>query len=365
MSWYKPKHSIPLLLVAAVTGIPLFLILRTHPDLAAAKAEVARRDFAKASEHFDTYLATHPSDAEARFLAAQTARRNGAFEKASAHLWKYRQLSGSNPVIVLESRLLTAQQGDLSEINELLAMYADSKRGDETPLVAEAAAQGVLRILKPIPGPATPLSREATPLIAVGRRAADVWLELRTGRYDRSAGLVWRGRLRIMAGEYTEGLADIREAHFLDPGSFDAQFHLALSIAQSSPLESVEHLLLLRDRRPSDPHVRFGLALTYRMIGRIEEARDVIDGMLASDPNDLSALIERSSLALESAQSDEAERLLLRAYAIAPNVPEVSLLLGRCMQLKGQTDQMKNYLGRFEELEAARKRLPQGIPPKP
>jgi tetratricopeptide (TPR) repeat protein len=363
MSRRRPKLLAALVLVVGI-GVGAYFILAPDADLKAADAAVARRDFRKAAEHLDRYLRRHPDNLDARLLAARTARRAGDFAAAVAHLEYAGQQPGPNPAVVLESRLIAAQRGDLEKIESLMAAHVDGPRSPETPLVAEAVAVGVLAVLSPVPGSGTPIGSRGDALLPVGRRAAEVWLELRTGREDRAAGLVWRGRLRQLAGDHPGGVADLRAALALEPESFDARFRLALSIAQSEPGEMAEHLAVLRRRHPNDPHVWFGLAAAYRMIGRVEDAAAILDEALAANPNDRDTLVERGNLAVDAGRAEEAERLLLRALELAPNAPETHLALSRCMQLTGRADKVKEYLDRFRQLDAERK-PPTGPPPKP
>jgi tetratricopeptide (TPR) repeat protein len=344
-----------LVLLAAAVGVGAYLLLAPDADLAAAAAAAARRDFRGAAGHLDRYLLRRPGDPGARLLAARAARRGGDFEAAAAHLRVLAQRpGGTDPALVLENRLLSAQKGSVVEINSLMAAHAG---GADAAFVAEAAAVGVLRALDPNPGPRLTPEADAAPLLATGRRAAELWLGLRPGREDRAAGLVWRGRMRYLGGDQPGALADLREALELDPRSLDARFHLALVVAHSSPQEAVAHLAVLRDRRPDDPRVRFGAATTYRALGRLDEAAKILDEMLADNPDDVQALTERGNVAVDAGRAAEAEALLLRARKLAPKDRQVPLALSRCMRAAGRPDKVKEYLDLFRQLAAE-----QGVP---
>src|SRR5437016_4642284 len=111
------------LLSLAGLGVVIVFVSRTDADLDAAERAVARREFQSASEHYDHYPADPPNDRFVPILPAWAARRNGDYEAAVRHLKKYQPTSGrkGDDGHKLEARLLNAQQGDVRELQELMA----------------------------------------------------------------------------------------------------------------------------------------------------------------------------------------------------------------------------------------------------
>src|SRR5207249_1211141 len=159
----------------------------------------------------------------------------------------------------------------------------------ETPLILEALLVGTLDALEPFFSAGMVLdSEKGGPLLERARRAVDLWLRVCPGRADQVQGLVWRGRIHAFASAQPQAVADFRKALELDPDHFDARLHLAQAVAQKAPAEAARHFQILRERDPTNNQVRFSLATIRRGLGQIEEARQVLDEMLADDPDNVS-----------------------------------------------------------------------------
>src|SRR5438876_701000 len=114
-----------------------------------------------------------------------------------------------DPALDRELKLLRLQRGELSVADPLVPQALDGPGGPDDAFVLEAYLIGALTALAPPPefgrafvgGPPPP---EAARLL----RAADRWLRLRDGKADQVQGLVWRGRVRALAGDYPDAVAD-------------------------------------------------------------------------------------------------------------------------------------------------------------
>ncbi len=163
---------------------------------------------------------------------------------------------------------------------------------------------------------------------------------------------MWRGRLYGFANDSARARADFRKALELDPDHLDARMYLALSVAQELPEEAVAHFHRLCQQYPDNKVARFSLASTRRALGQLEEARQVLDEMLASNPNDVSVLIERGYIALDTQRVEDAERWLRRAVELAPSDARSHLALSCCLRVAGKETEAKHYQDRFQQLEA-------------
>jgi tetratricopeptide (TPR) repeat protein len=350
---------VPLLVVA---GWGAWSALKPDP-LKEARAASDRRDFGAANELLAKYLAENPDDRDARLLAARTARRGDDFGRASEHLAEYARRHQKDEAHALESALLRAQQGNRAEAERLFAEYSARPDAPDAPFVMEAYLKSVLATLPDEPDSIIDPDPGAPEVGARLRAAADLWLGARPGRADQVEGLVWKGRVLRYGREHAKSVAAFREALARDPDHFAARYHLAIALGQEAPEEVVRHLEVLHARRPGDVRLTFALATAHRSVGHGAEARKLLDGMLAADSKNLSALVELGALDLDEGRVADAEPLLRRAHELAPNIPETNLALSRCMQLAGKPDEAAKYRKRFDEIEAERaRRLP---PPKP
>lgn len=324
------------------------------PDpLHEAHAALDRRDFTTANNLLAKRLAEHPDDSTAQLLAARCARRSGDLARAFDLLQQYREKNGATEAYTLESDLLRVQAGNLADADRLFAVYSEHPELPDTPLVMEAFLEGKLKALAPrADAKADPAAAEPTVLTNL-RRAADLWLQLRPGRADQVQGRVWLARVLIFANDHPGGVTALREATTLDPDHFEARFHLALSLAQQSPEEAWQQLTYLHTRHPENNYVSYGLATTCRMLGRLKESRELLEGLLTG-PTEISALVELSQIDMDEGKAADAERRLRKALEMAPDNPEINIAMSRCQQLAGRPAEAEKYRKRFEELQAKR-----------
>lgn len=102
---------------------------------------------------------------------------------------------------------------------------------------------------------------------------------------------------------------------------------------------------------PSSLEGMSGLAQTYSVIGRKDEAQALLNRILAADPKRIGDLLLLGEILLQSGQYDEALTSLDRAERMQPSARS-ELLLALTYQRKQQFDETKRFL------EAAKKRAP-------
>jgi Flp pilus assembly protein TadD len=195
---------------------------------------------------------------------------------------------------------------------------------------------------------------ETKPLLTRARQAVDLWRDLAVSVPDRAQGLVWRGLIQGFSNDYAGAIADLRGALDLDPDHFAARMHLAISLARQDPEEAVSHLRLLRQRHPENKEVCFSLAAVHRALGQLDEARTLLDEILAADPRNISALVEQGYVAMNTQQFEEAERRLRKALAIAPNEPEVLMAMSGYFQATGKREESRQFYDKGLQIERER-----------
>src|SRR5262249_19770683 len=143
--------------------------------------------------------------------------------------------------------------------------------------------------------------------------------------------------------------ADYRRAVEMDPEYDDARLLLAQSLLDHAqqPAEATGHLELLRARQPHNAEVLLTLARCRRQLGRLDEARALLDGLLGAEPGNARALAERGRVALASHQEAEAEAWLKKALDADPHSREQLYLLYECLEQQGKKDEAAGCLARF------------------
>jgi pentatricopeptide repeat protein len=272
------------------------------------------------------------------------------------HLRWCRKSADLREAVDLEYRLIRLNESDLIEAEALLAQCFAHTQDDNTPLILEAVIPSNLKLLSAATTLGLlPKDELVEPYMARTRRAVDLWLELRPGPFDQAEGLVWRGQLEKFAKE-EKALADFRKALDLNPNHFDAAMHLAMYVFETDPEQAIASFERLNQRYPENALVRYYLASAYRAMGRLEKARQFFDEMLAANPNEVSALIERGYLSLDQQEVEDAERRFRRALELAPGNARGYLALSCCLQLRGNEREAKPYREKFQQLEAEEKR---------
>jgi hypothetical protein len=336
LRWPSRHPRLALLaLVLALAGAAIAsALLWAQYHLRAAERAAERYAFDEAQHHLDLYLRVHPRDAAAHLLAARTARRRDAYDEAEDHLAACLRYEGMTEAAALEGRLLTAQQGDLADMEGSLQARTGADR-PEAALVLEALAKGYLN-----------RAWEADALACLDRL-----LERQPGHQP---ALLMRARIREGQAEHeADALRDYQEAVGLGP-TFEARLGLAGALCRSGqPWEALSEYERLRQERADSPEVLLGLARCRYSLHEVDEARRLLDTLLARHPDDAAALLERGRLALHAGESAEAEQWLSRAVAAAaPYDCDALRSLVRCLEAGHKDEESRRYADRLREREA-------------
>jgi Tfp pilus assembly protein PilF len=300
---------------------------------------LARHDYAAAYTLYEGCLQRRPDDAALLLLAGRTARRAGMFEQAGKHLYAYRRLKGENPSFTLEMSLLRLQRGD-ERVESYLRERAEAGDAD-APLIWETLSQYYLDGYR----------------LIEARDCLDRYLEHRP---NDVAALLGRGFIWERLLHFLEAVRDFRMAVDIEPDNERARLRLADNLLiVGPPQQAAEQFEWLRSRHPEDVAAQLGLARAWRQMGRMEPARELLDGLLREHPRNAGVLTERGRIALEEGHPHQAADWLRRAVALAPHDRETLYNLSRCLQQCGPENEARACQLRFERADADLKRLGQ------
>jgi predicted Zn-dependent protease len=324
---------------AVVCLVVLGVLLWPETYLREARRALDRRDYDQARACLLRYLNARPKSAEAHLLLAQLDRRANNYQDAAKHLDACRRLGGPAEAIKLE-RALGAIQNGLWDVEQVKVCYEYLSRGDaDEYLILEALSQGFLRIYR----------------LDEALACLERMLQLQP---DSSFALRRRAWISSQTEQHEQAEADYRRALDVDPEDRAARLGLAeilLDVRQDGPAAAEQFERLWTAQQ--DSTIAVGLARSWRLIGRTDRARSLLDDWLRRQPGDALALAERGQLALDANALKEAEALLRRAVTLAPYHRDANFTLYLCLTQQGRSDEADACKKRFEEAKNAREQI--------
>lgn len=338
-------HRLPWwsLLVLALVGIGTGYVgvrwLRFEYHLRAARQAYDREAFEEAGEKLGHCLEIDPRSGRAHFLAARTARRSGQPDFAEEELTACEDLDWPTDAVQLERTLLAVQRGEFDGADKAALDRALAEDDPNRFLVLEALAQGNMRLYS----------------LNQAVECLDQWVK---GRPDSPGARIRRGWVLERLERIPEAEQDYRHLLGVRPDHRPAKLRLAqLLLQQIQPAEASRLFEELEAASDGDPAVSLGLARCYIGLGRREEARVLLDGLLEREPDDPTALLERGKLALTERHLDEARVWLVRATSRAPQAYEPHYQLFLCLQGLGESAEAGFAEQRFKAIEADLRRM--------
>ena len=325
-------------------------------ELDLAEKAIERRDFKAAREHIEKHRAANPNDWDALLLAARTARRNDDLPAAAKLLGEYKRAVGVSDAARFESELLAIQLGDSNVASKRLASCRENLDDSDAALGLEAIIVATLNTLAAPYSVHDPLNQEQEKLPAVrdARAAIDLWFQRGPSSADRVQGLVWRARLREIAGGHVGAIADLDNALSLEPDHLHARFLAGLFRRQEAPDETRRQLEALTTRFPDELQIAFAYAIVLRDQGRLTESTNVLDRLIERSPTNAGPILLRASVSMDLGNASEAEPILRKALASAPNQPDILVAMGRCLRHLGKFEEASQYQEAFLKAERER-----------
>jgi tetratricopeptide (TPR) repeat protein len=307
--------------------------------LEAARSALVHYHPQAARGHLAACLQVWPGSTQAHLLASRAARQSGDHAEADRQLRAgQRLLGGTSEDAALEWALLQAAGGNVREVEEFLQRR--SEQGPElAPLVWEALAEGYVRVYR----------------ILDALACLDHWLQVDPNNL-RAREL--RGPAYQNGKSAHKGAEDLRRVLEQDPTRDETRWRLVLCLLDMGSYdEALPHLEQIARQKPNDPDVQVRLARCHNMLGRGEQARQILDDVLHAHPEHGLALRTRGQFALADRQPAQAERWLERAAKVWPNDYQVHWLLLQALQQQHKDDAAQVQLRQAEELKDRAERL--------
>jgi len=325
------KTSLFVLVTLAGAGLAFWGIWTTTQLLRRGEEALAARNYPAARDYLARYLGFQPGDARARLLAARTFRRLGEYYQAREHLQRCRKDGGDPETIEVEDALIDVQRGDERPVEKLRERAG---KDDELALV-------VLEVLIQHDLDTTQHSKALDGLNRYLARKPDD-LQALLGR-----AFVWE-----RSQNFKDALGDYQKAVAAHPENERARLLLADTLlVVGTPSEALTQYQWLAERYPLRPEVRLGLARCRRQLGQGEEARKLLDDLLAENPDKGAVLWERGQVDLEDGKPAQAEPWLQRAAKQLPCDRRVHFSLYRCLvELKrsAEAEPVKAHVARLD-----------------
>jgi tetratricopeptide (TPR) repeat protein len=296
-------------------------------------------EFAAAYEHLRECLRVWRWSAPLRLEAGRAARRGNLLDEAEEEFRECRRLqNGMSPPLQMEWCLLRAQKGDMTDLesNLVQAVQADAP---ETDLILEALAQGYLKTLR----------------YGAAKGVLDRLLQ---SQPDNVRALYWRGFVQENLSKPKEAAEDYRAALALDGEHEMARRRLAGLLLRQRPREALTHLQHLCAVHAEESGLLVNLAVCHKNLGENDEARRLLDRVLAADPNNPGALVERGILEIELGNPGGAESWLRHAIREDPSNHEAHYQLFLCLtQQTGRTADAEKQRRKMSQMDADLRRL--------
>jgi Tfp pilus assembly protein PilF len=325
---------IGLLACIAAGATIIFVYYRAERALKLAEKAQAARSFAEARSQLEIYLDLHPNNPDVHFLLARLARQVAQYEEAKRRLDICQQLEGPTARITLERRLIPVQQGAFPvQVEGWLQQLLNEDHPDSQHIL-EALSRGCM----------------STYRVHNAKSYLSLWLERDPANVQ---ALLWRASIHQHLMDYERAVEDCRVAAEIAPKDKEAQGRFAQALLQKGEVaEAAKQFAQLYQEMPDNPAIALGMAQCHIKMGRMDEAKEVLDAMLAKNPNDSLALLERGRVALLNNDPNDAKPWLEKAAALAPIDHLTLLTLVQCLKQLSDGPHVDQWQQRLDRIDA-------------
>ena len=268
----------------------------------AARRAVSEENFDGARRHAELALEVHGGRVSTNLLMARIERGRGDYAAAERALTRCKELGSVTQELQMEWTLLRCERG---EVDELAPALLEAVAHDHP------AARDILESVSRV------YMRQTRYLEALG--TLNTWIERAP---DSPRAHDWRGWVNNQLDHRGQAIDDYRRVLELQPDRSPVRLRLAEILIESSRhAEALPHLERLRSEGHPDPDVAVALASCRMVQGRSEEARRLLEEVLAANPEHFAALRQLGKLEREVGRYAESERWLRKALEQKPLDP--------------------------------------------
>ena len=310
--------------------------------LALAKTHIDQNDINSAVIELKNALQKDPDYAEARWLLGESYLKIGDGFAAGKELSLAESLGYVGPDLIAAKHESLLLQGRL---DELLAETENLDRSDPASLVLLAQRGDALirqenladaeEIYRAVLSQDENSIRARLGLARVAIRRLDfvqAALELEDAkRLNPEDHRIWsmQGELEILRNQPADGETAFREAVRLAGYDLEAQLGMATSLLlQKKYIEALAPIATVEERYPGHPMAIYYRAYIAYQEDRIENAKDLLLGILKAQPNHLNSLLLISDIYYKEGNIEQCIEFLSRFISLAPNHLPASKLLG-------------------------------------
>jgi tetratricopeptide (TPR) repeat protein len=306
-------------------------------DYRTAQQAVERHDWKAARESLKEAMRKWPDSPDMILLAARVERRLETLDEAKKLLDTCQRLQGSETQAVkVERALLRVHAGKLAEVEDFLRECVQRDDPD------------TVEILDILSGALELNFRDAA-----AQRFLDELLKRQPQNFD---ALARRGRTARNMGWQEDAIQYYEKALLIRPDADNLRMALAeTQVGYGHYNRAQEHLEWLRERQPQNPGVLFGLARCAAATGANDKALQLLNQVLAANPNNWLALNERGKLAVQCDRPEDAVSDLRKADSLAPADVAPTHLVS-CLLILGKHDEARKYQEKAARILADRKR---------
>jgi predicted Zn-dependent protease len=334
-----PCRSLGLALLLLAAGLVGGVNLWAWHAFGAASQALQREQFDEAQRQVDLCSSVWPRSVAVHCLAARIARWRRDYPQAEEHLKACRRLQPeATEEVQLEWLLLRGEEGDREAAQALWRWVANNH--PESAEILASLSRTFMRQLQYLQA----------------LRCLDTWLERCP---DTVRALDWRGWVWEHLQQATKALADYQRVLELSPEREATRLRLAqLQLSRYEGPAARHTLEPLRQSRPNDPEVLLLLARCRALEGKPREAAELLDTVLAAQPDNSATLLVRGDVALQLDQPEQAETFLRRGLAISPDDRDLLHLLHQSLRKQpGREEEADRCLDRYNQVKKDLDRL--------
>jgi len=327
----KPKARLTrrTCLLFALLAIFVVIAVISRHWLAAIPNAQARKCLTRRDEEgalgwleFSRRLSDHHPETE--FLLGRVYRRQGKMDLVREHLLRAADLGWPREGVDREQWLALAQSGQMEAAEPHLVELLQDPRGDAAE-ICEAYVIGSMKMH----------------YLGIAEKLLDVWIQ---DFPEDSRPYYLRGVMHRNASLFNKAERDLRRALDIEPGDSAAALSLAETLYEQGRAEQAVAFFQSAESGPNEAAARIGRARCLRSLGRPEEARRLLEGVLSSSRMNTEALVELARLDVEGGDHQAAiDRLGPVAEKEARN-REFRFVLGTALRRVGRNEEARAHL---------------------